>query len=143
MSFQEKSSWGLLLGIGVVAFFYFPAAFEIVGRVSHGAPLIGISIAGVIAIVVIESTYHAIIAGGSDDQTDERDRLIDMKSERFASYALVISLFWLVGHIIITHAIEGLAPMPGLEIAVWILLALTASEVVKLIAQITQYRLSA
>lgn len=141
LSFQEKSAWGLLIGISAVSFFYFPAAFEIASRVSHGAPLIAISVAGVIALIVIEAIYHAIIAVSSNGgETDERDRLFDLKAERNASIVLGIGLFSLVGHIILSNSIEGIVPVGGLTIAVWILFALTMSEIAKLVSQIWFYR---
>jgi hypothetical protein len=144
LTFQEKSAWGLLVGIGIVSYFYFPAAFDIADSVPHGASLIGISIIGVIALVIIEAVYHAIIAVSSRDQSkDERDRIFDLKSERNASLVLGIGLFWLVGHIIATHSIEDKVPVSGLSIAVWILFALTVSEVAKLISQIWYYRADA
>ena len=145
MTFQEKSAWGLLIGIGLVSFFYFPAAFDIADSAPHGAPLIVISIAGVIALAVIEATYHAVIAvsSGSDGSLDERDAMIDMRSERNASYVLGIGLFWLVGHIIATHSFAEKEPVGALTIAIWILFVLTASEVAKLIFQIWNYRAEA
>jgi len=143
MTFQEKSAWGLLIGIGLVSYFYFPAAFDIADSVPHGAPLIAISIVGVVALVIFEAIYHACIAiphGNSAGDGDERDRLINLKAERIGSYALGIGLFWLVGQIIATHSSERLEPMSALTIGVWILFALTASEIAKLIAQIVYYR---
>lgn len=143
MTFQEKSAWGLLVGIGLVSYFYFPAAFDIADSVPHGAPLIAISIAGVVALVIFEAIYHACIAiphGNGAGEGDERDRLIDLKAERIGSYALGIGLFWLVGQIIATHSSERFDPMGALTIGVWILFALTASEVAKLLAQIVYYR---
>lgn len=146
MTFQEKSAWGLLLGIGLVSYFYFPAAFEIAGSAPHPGRLIGVSVAGVIALIVIEAIYHAVIAGasgGDDGSMDERDVMIDMRSERNAGYVLGVGLFWLVGHIVVTHSFAEKEPVGGLTIAVWILFALTASEVAKLILQIWYYRADA
>lgn len=144
LSFQEKSAWGLLIGIGIVSYFYFPAAFDIADSVPHGAPLIVISVAGVIALIIIEAVYHALIAVASgDDRMDERDVLFNLKSERLAGYALGIGLFWLVGHIIATHSMEGREPIGALSIAVWVIFAITVSEVTKLIAQIWYYRADA
>ncbi len=143
MTFREKSAWGLLVGIGLVSIFYFPAAFDIADSVPHGAPLIAISIVGVVALVVIEAIYHACIAiphGHEAGEEDERDQLIDLKAERISSYALGVGLFWLVGQIIASHSSERLEPMSALTIGVWILFALTASEIAKLIAQIVYYR---
>jgi len=140
LSFQEKSAWGLLLGIVVVSIFYFPAAFKIVANAPHGAPLIGISIVGVIVLVIIESIYHAVIAVASGDKSDERDLLIDLKAERNAGFVLGIGLFWLIGFII-AQSILNARPVPNpLEIAVYIILAITVSEVTKLLWQIWYYR---
>ena len=140
LSFQEKSAWGLLLGIVAVSVFYFPAAFRIVETVPNGIPLIAISVVGVIALVIIEIIYHAVIAVASGDETDERDVLIDLKAERNAGLVLGLALFWLVGFII-AQSILGAYAVPGpLEIAVWILLAITVAEVAKLASQIWYYR---
>lgn len=144
MTFQEKSAWGLLIGIGIVSYFYFPAAFEVARTVPHGAPLIAISIGGVIALIIIEGIYHAAIAASAKDTSpDERDVLFDLKSERNAGLVLGIGLFWLVGHIIATHSIDDKVPVGGLSIAVWVLFALTVSEVAKLASQIWYYRANA
>jgi len=145
MTFQEKSAWGLLVGIGLVSYFYFPAAFDIADSAPHPSALMGISIAGIIALIVIEATYHAVIAGssGSDGSMDERDAMIDMRSERNAGYVLGIGLFWLVGHIIATHSLAEKEPVGALTVAVWILFVLTASEVAKLIFQVWHYRTDA
>ena len=142
LTFQEKSAWGLLIGIGLVSFFYFPAAFEIAGTVPHGAPLIAISVVGVVALVIIEAIYHAVIAAssGSDGSMDERDVLISMRAERNSGYVLAVGLFWLVGHIIATHSMEGREPIGALTIAVWVIAAITVSEIAKLLFQIWYYR---
>jgi hypothetical protein len=145
MSFQEKSAWGLLAGIVLVSYFYFPVAFEVTRNVPHGAPLIAISVAGVIAIVIIEAVYHSLIAISARGATeaDERDQLIDLKAERVAGFVFGCGLFTLVGHIVIRSSME-ITPVPGsLTIAVWILLALTTSEIAKLVAQIWYYRTGA
>ena len=148
MSFREKSAWGLLLGIVIVSVFYFPAAFRIVANAPDGAlrvgPLIAISIVGVVALVVIEVIYHAFVAGLSGsretDQRDERDALIDLKAERNGGFALGFGLVWLVGFIV-TQSVTRAYAVPGaMEIAVYILLALTASEVAKLLSQLWYYR---
>ena len=142
--FQEKSAWGLLVGIGAVSYFYFPAAFEVARTVPHGAPLIAISIGGVVALIIIEAVYHAVIAASSHDTSpDERDVLFDLKSERNAGLVLGVGLFVLVGHIIATHSMADRAPVGGLSIAVWVLFALTVSEVAKLLSQIWYYRTNA
>ena len=146
MSFKEKSAWGLLLGIVLVSVFYFPAALRIVAEApagpSRAVPLITISVIGVIALVLIEVIYHAFIAGlsGGGAASDERDALIDLKAERNGGFALGFGLVWLVGHIVI-QSVFAAASVPGaMEIAVYILLALTASEVARLLSQLWYYR---
>ena len=57
--------------------------------------------------------------------------------------ALGIALFALVGRILATSAMPELGPMPSLVIAVWILLALTVSELSKVLWQIWYYRTGA
>ena len=142
LSFKEKSTWGLLLGIVLVSVYYFPEAIDAVDSAAGSWRLIGLSIAGVIALVVIEIVYHVIIAAVSPSEAgeDERDKLIDLKAERLAGFALGFVLFWIIGRIIATTAIPELGEPSVLMVAVWILAALTASEVVKLLAVIGYYR---
>ena len=141
LSFQEKSAWGLLIGIVAVSIFYFPMAFRIVANVTHPAPLIAISVVGVVALIFIEAVYHAIIAAPSGEApADERDQLIDLKAERIAGFALGVGLFSLVGWIIVRSAVPWSQAQQPLTIAVIILLTLTVSEIVKLICQIWYYR---
>ncbi|MDX1481947.1 MAG: hypothetical protein R3315_09740 [Woeseiaceae bacterium] len=140
LSFQEKSAWGLLAGILVVAAFYFPRALAIVEYSGNPVALIAISVVGVVAIVVIEVIYHALISVAGGTATDERDRLIDLRSERIGGFALGIALFTIVAHVIgQTVLAGGLAPS-GLLVAVYIIGALTIAEVVKLASQIWIYR---
>jgi hypothetical protein len=152
MSFQEKSAWGSLVGLGLVSYWYFPRAFDVAERSNSPAALFGISIACIIALIVILAVYHSAIAMRGGDDTDERDRLIDLRAERISSYALGIGLFWLVGRIVASEQVDQwaqierfdqLQPMGSLLIAVWILYALVASEVIKNIAQIIYYRIDA
>ena len=142
LSFKEKSTWGLLLGFVLVSVYYFPEAIDAVDSAAGSWRLIGLSIAGVIALVVIEIVYHVIIAAVSPSEAgeDERDKLIDLTAERLAGFALGFVLFWIIGRIIATTAIPELGEPSVLMVAVWILAALTASEVVKLLAVIGYYR---
>ena len=141
LSFQEKSAWGLLIGIVLVSLFYFPAAFEVASRVPHGVPLIALSTVGVVALIVIEAVYHGFIALSSGgDQADERDVLIDLKAERNAGFVLGLALFLLVGYITAQSTMAAYPVPPPLEIAVWVLLTLAVSEVAKLASQIWYYR---
>jgi len=140
LSFQEKSAWGLLAGILVVSAGYFPNAIRIVETTDNPVALIGISVAGIVALIIIEAVYHAIIAAAGGDETDERDALIDLKAERNGGFVLGIALFMLVGHIIVASVIPERAEPSVLLVGVYIIAALTLSEVAKLISQIWYYR---
>ena len=141
LSFQEKSAWGLILGLTLVSAWYFPLAFRIAENAPNGIPLIVITIGGTIALVVIEIVYHIFIAAGSSEhESDERDVLIDLKAERNSGIVLGLGLFWLIGFIV-AQSVLGAYPVPNpLEIVVWIMLTITVAEIVKLFSQIWYYR---
>jgi len=143
ISYQEKSAWGLLFGVIAVSAFYFPAAFAVIDTVGAVTPLIGLIVAGIVALVVIEVIYHTVIAAWSPkkaDQRDERDKLIELKAERNGGFALGFGLFWLVGWIIAQSAVKAYPVPEPLSIAVFILLAIMVSEAAKLASQIWYYR---
>ncbi|MGI9264187.1 MAG: hypothetical protein ACR2QU_04615, partial [Gammaproteobacteria bacterium] len=109
-SSQEKSAWGLLIGLSIVSFYYFPTAFEIVESGDGAASLIGLLVGGIIVLVLIEIAYHTLIAVVSPkqaDQRDERDKLIDLKAERNAGFVLGFVLFTLVGFIVLQSEIQA------------------------------------
>ena len=143
VSFGEKSAWGLLIGLGALSWWYFPRAFAVAASTDSPMALGAISVVCVIGLVVVEAVYHAIIAGHGGDAKDERDRYIDGQAERNAGFVLGIALFALVGRILATSAMPELAPMQPLVIAVWILFALTVSELSKVLWQIWYYRTGA
>ena len=143
MSFAEKNAWGLLIGLSAMSWWYFPRAFAVAAQTDNPMALGAISVVCVIGLVVFEAVYQAIIAGRGGDQKDERDRFIDIKADRNAGFVLGIALFALVGRILATSAMPELGPMPSLVIAVWILLALTVSELSKVLWQIWYYRTGA
>ena len=66
-----------------------------------------------------------------------------MRAERNAAFVLWTGLFCLVGYIIGASAAGKLEPLSTLEIAVWILFALTMSELAKLASQVWYYRADA
>lgn len=140
LSFKEKSAWGLLVGILVVAAGYFPNAIRIVETTDNPVALIAISVGGIVALIIIEAVYHAIIAAAGGDHTDERDALIDLKAERNGGFVLGIGLFLLVGHIIATSVTPERPEPSVLLVGVYIIAALTLSEVGKLVSQIWYYR---
>jgi hypothetical protein len=143
MSFKEKSTWGLLLGIVAVSIYFFPRALHAVDIAQNSGPLIGLSIAGVIALIIFQIIYHSVIAATARGvmEADERDKLIDLKAERLAGFALGFTLFWIIGRIIITTVRPDFPEPSVLTVAIWLLAALTASEIVKLLAVIAHYRI--
>jgi len=143
-SFQEKSTWGLLIGLSIVSIYFFPTAFEIVESGDGARSLIGLLVGGVIVLVLIEIAYHTLIAVWSPkqaDQRDERDKLIDLIAERNAGFVLGFALFSLVGFIVLQSEIQAYPVPSPLGIAVWIMLAITVSEISKLASQIWYYRI--
>ena len=143
MSFQEKSAWGMLVGIFVVSLFYFPAAFRVVEAANEPIALIALIVVGTIALVVIEVLYHTVIAVSAPreaNRTDERDQLIDLKSERNSSFLLGFSLFTLIGWILLANAVQSESAPGPLGIVVYIMLAISVAEMIKLASQIWYYR---
>ncbi len=145
LSFKEKSTWGLLLGILAVSYYYFPAAIHAVDGVPTSLGLVGLSVIAVVALVAVQIVYHIIIAVSSPKNVDEdeRDRLIELKAERLGGFALGFLLFWIVGRIIVTTVAAEAHGPDVLMVAVWLLGAITVSEVVKLSAVIAYYRIGA
>lgn len=140
MSFQEKSAWGSLIILALVSYWFFPTALDIAAKTTNPAELYVLMIGCVVTLIIFEVIYHTIIAATGHTDKDERDRLFGMQAERNAAFVLWTGLFWIVGHILISAATEEVAPVSKLEIAVWILFALSASEFVKLASQIWYYR---
>lgn len=144
VSFQEKSAFGMLLGLALVSMFYFPAAFQVARAVDSAIPLLALIAVGTVVLVVIEVIYHTIIAAASPkdaDTSDERDHLIELKSDRNAGWLLGFGLFWLIGWILIRNVLDAASTPPPLEIAVYLMLAITVAEIGKFASQIFYYRL--
>ncbi len=140
MSFQEKSAWGSLIAMGLVAYWFFPTAFEVAGSSNGASDLIFLSIGCIVGLIIIEVIYQSIVAGTGSVESDERDALINLRAERNSGWVLAIGLFWLVGHIIVMSAANVPEPMGAMLIAVWILFTLVVSEFAKLASQIWYYR---
>lgn len=143
MSFQEKSAWGSLIAIGLVAYWFFPTAFDVAGRSNNPSDLLVLSIGCIVGLIIIEVIYQSVIATTGSAESDERDALINLRAERNSGWVLAIGLFWLVGHIFAASAVEVPEPMGGMLIAVWILFTLTVSEFSKLSSQVWYYRVDA
>lgn len=140
VTFSEKSAWGSLLALALVAYWYFPRAFAVASSGDEPVKLVVLSIICTVVLILVEVVYHVIIASNGRSSSDERDALFDLKASRNAGFVLGFGLFSLVGHIILSSIPESVPRLGTLSIAVWILLAVTVSEIAKLGFQIYYYR---
>ena len=143
MSFQEKSAWGSLIAMGLFAYWFFPAAFDIADDSNGASELFFLSVGCIVGLIIIEVVYQSLVAATGSAESDERDALINLRSERNSGWVLAIGLFWLVGHIVAVSSLDVSEPMGTMLIAVWILFTLTVSEFAKLASQVWYYRVDA
>lgn len=87
MSFQEKSSWIVTIGLVAALIFY--------GVEALGAGLAGVSLktvlTAVIGFIVVVIIGHIIVSAMSPknaDQTDERDQMVDRRTDRVSEVTL-------------------------------------------------------
>jgi len=93
LTFQEKSLW-LMLGSLLVAFgLYFAFALQQpTAGVTSG--LIGLFIAAVVLLIVVQVVGHVLIAiVDRRSQADERDRMIELKGGRIGAFVLATAVF--------------------------------------------------
>ncbi len=145
VSFQEKSVWGSLLAIVVSSWLFYPHALP---HIANGGTFLDILprlIFVVVVIIVIEIVYHSIIAARSGaESSDERDKEFNLKAERLSGYVLAIGIVLITAHIIIRSTVAGAPSAPSsLLVSVYLMLALTVSELSKLVTQIWYYRVEA
>ncbi|PZO53423.1 MAG: hypothetical protein DCF16_06790 [Alphaproteobacteria bacterium] len=136
MSFREKSAWIALVTYGSVFGAYFFLLWQAWDE-SYGQGLsIGLMVAAVIAFVVVVTTLTVIAAlfnpKAANAPADERETLIDLKSERIASYTLSVGVVCLIGALLLgwnAHLVANL-----------LLASMVISELVKASAQIVYFR---
>lgn len=148
LSFKEKSILGSLIVIVVISANYFYRVFsavaqgpldrgEMVALGSFGSSLL-------VALIILEIVYHAMIAGifhaQANDPTDERDRLIAAKAGRNAGVILAIGCIWIVGHILLNVWFEENAWITPFVTAHLILLSMVAAQVAEYVSQLLYYR---
>ena len=133
-SFEERSVWVQLLGLGLVLGGYFASAGPMLARgVMHMAPYIAVFAVCLVLLIVVQIVGHiaAAIIGKPED-ADERDRLIGWKAEARSSWVLGLGVFAAIGSL--AFGVEAVWVANGL------LLALFASEMLKLALQAISYR---
>ncbi len=133
-SFEERSVWVQLVGLGLVLGGYFASAGPMLASgIMEMAPYIAVFTVCLVLLIVVQIIGHIVAAifGGTED-ADERDRLIGWKAEARSSGVLGAGVFM---------AITALAF--GVE-AAWVanglLLALFISEMLRLVLQVVSYR---
>lgn len=136
MSFREKTAWIALTAHGVVFGGYFLALWRL-WDASYGHGLsIGLLAAAVIALIVIVAALTVVAAlfdpKDANAPADERETLIELKSERIASYTLSAGVVCLIGALLIGWS--------AVLVANLLLAALVMSELVKALAQIAYFR---
>ncbi len=134
-SYTEKCAWISLLALVIASLWYLNSYIgPLVSGSLEFSDMFGAVIGLIIVIVVVETAFHTVAAfeGGDGDRSrDERDALIDAKSDRWPSYILgggVIS------------GIFASAMQPPIITAHILLLALVLAEGAKLVTQLLYYR---
>lgn len=133
-SFEERSAWVQLLGLGLTLGAYFVVAGSMLARgVREMAPFIAVFAACLVLLIVVQIAGHIVAAVvGTPEDADERDRLIGWKAEARSSWVLGAGVFC---------AITALAfDVQAVWVANGLLLALFASELLKLALQVVSYR---
>lgn len=114
MSFQEKSLWLVFVGLIVAFGFYFATVLptNAVNVMPHQVVLFVLAI---IVLVIVAIVGHILIAiADRHTDTDERDRLIELKGTRNAAYVLAAGVFLALctallteGNFVFTHVLLG------------------------------------
>lgn len=136
MSFREKSAWIALLAYGGVFGTYFFALWR-TWDPAYGRQLsIGLLVAAMAAFVIIVAVLTIAAAlinpTGANAPADEREKLIDLKSERASSYTVSAGVLLSIAAL--------LMDFNGILVANLLLASLFAAEVVKAGWQIVSFR---
>lgn len=133
-SFEEKSAWVQLLGLGVVMGGYLAISAN---KMAQGVTTIGtyvpIFVGAIVLLIIVQIIGHILAAmTGPAEPRDERDRLISWRSEANASWVLGLGAFGAI-----TALILNATPVWTAHI---LIAALYASEMLKLALQAVYYR---
>jgi len=136
MSFREKTAWISLISMGGIYGFYFWSLIASGRRTdAHAAGLLGT----IIALVVVQTVLTIAVAifdpNSAQAPRDERERLIDLKSARFAYSGLATAVAFAI--------FFAALPSPIIFGANSLLLILVVCELMRSGCQIIQYRRSA
>lgn len=133
-SFEERSAWVQLLGLGLTLGAYFMFAGSMLARgVREMAPFIAVLAVCMVLLILVQIAGHIVAAVvGKPEDADERDRLIGWKAEARSSWVLGAGVF--CGITALAFSVEAVWVANGL------LLSLFASEMLKLVLQVVSYR---
>jgi hypothetical protein len=114
LTFQEKSLWLMFISLIAVFSFYFYSVLPS-DAVNVMPQQVVLFVAAVIVLVIMQVVGHTIIAiGNRRTETDERDRLIELKGTRVAAYVLATGVFFALcaalvtkGNFVFTHVLLG------------------------------------
>lgn len=136
MSFREKSAWIALLAYGGVFGAYFAALWQVWDPALAQPISIGLLVTAMVGFVVIVTALTIVAAllnpKDANAPADEREKLIDLKAERAASYTLSTGVLLSMAGL--------LMGFNGFLIANELLASLVASELVKAGWQIVSFR---
>jgi hypothetical protein len=139
MSFREKSAWISLIIHIVIFGGYFLSLADAWDHPGRGPLGVGLLIGAVVLLVLNSIALNAAVALWSPKEAeapaDERERLINLKAERIASYVLSGNVILLIGALLVNW--------DGFLVANLLLAAMVISEVTKAVAQIVYFRADA
>jgi hypothetical protein len=114
LSFQEKSLWLMLVSLVAGFGFYFVTVLPMDAANVMPQQVVLFAVA-VVMLVILQIAGHIVIAlVDRRTETDERDRLIELKGTRNATYVLATGVFFALcaaimteGNFIFTHLLLG------------------------------------
>ncbi len=147
INFHEKSAWAVLISTVVIYGAYFVAVFAMPAA-EVGAPitLFFLLVGAVVAQIIALTVSHILFAvREAPEAEDERDRLIDLKSDRVGAWVLAAGAMLIVLALIaggtIGAASDSSWNIPGPFImGNLLLLVFVLSEIVKRVSQVVHYR---
>ena len=145
LSFKEKSIWATFISVLVIFGYYFVTVIQMSIRVSvSGADIGYLLLTVIILLAVVLVAFHIVLAIASKPEPeDERDLLIEAKSNGAANLLLGMGVCFTIAALIISELWGGRF-MQDLArpfmMAHILLFSLFISEIVKLATQLFYYR---
>jgi hypothetical protein len=153
-SIREKDLWFELIVDITVALFYWPQAFRLMAAgdgAMRGDAMVGL-ITSTVVIAIVVSTLLSIFLHTQQkpEPMDERDYMIAARSSLLASRVLVVCLFALIGHLVMSEfssdtipGIQWMGYLPDISplvIAHLLLVAIMARSFTGTVARLYFYR---